>query len=187
MLLNGRPVATGTSLFVPVQAELGEILRAGENLLEVRLRSPEREALERSRRLPYPVPHTQYPVQSPHRNLLRKVQCHAGWDWGPCLMPSGIYGPAFLASSAEGRLEHLHTESRLDGRDVELTVQLEYFAFRAAELPGRANFSGLGEQQIVSQDLSLVLEVSSEQEPARPLRLRRLLLRDDLEPARRRR
>ena len=135
VLLNGRPVATGTSSFVPLQAEVEEALRAGENLLEVRLRSPEREALERSRRLPYPVPHSQYPVQSPHRNLLRKVQCHSGWDWGPCLMPSGIYGPTFITASAEGRLEHLHTESRFDGRDVELTVQLEYFAFRAAELP----------------------------------------------------
>jgi beta-mannosidase len=135
VLLNGRPVASGTSMFLPLQAELGEELRAGENLLEVRLRSPEREALARSRRLPYPVPHSVYPVQSPHRNLLRKAQCHAGWDWGPCLMVSGIYGPARITCSAEGRLEHLHAESRFDGRDVELTVVLEYLAYREAELP----------------------------------------------------
>ncbi len=142
VLLNGRPVASGTSLFQPLQAQVEEVLRAGENLLEVRLRSPEREALERSRRLPYPVPHTRYPVQSPHRNLLRKVQCHAGWDWGPCLMASGIYGPAFIAASAEGRLEHMHTEQRFDGRDVELTVVLEYFAYRAAELPLEIQVAG---------------------------------------------
>jgi len=128
-------VASGTSMFLPLRAELGEALRAGENLLEVRLRSPEREALERSRRLPYPVPHSSYPVQSPHRNLLRKVQCHAGWDWGPCLMVSGIYGPASITSSAEGRLEHLHTEQRFSGPELELTVILEFFAYRAAELP----------------------------------------------------
>jgi beta-mannosidase len=142
VLLNGRLVATGTSLFVPVRAEVGEALHAGENLLEIRLRSPEREALERSRRLPYPVPHSTYPVQSPHRNLLRKVQCHAGWDWGPCLMVSGIYGPAFIAASAEGRLEHLHTEQRFAGNDVELTITLEYFACRAAELPLEIEVAG---------------------------------------------
>ena len=133
--LNGRLVGAGTSMFLPLRAELGEALREGENRLEVLLRSPEREALARSRRLPYPVPHSRYPVQSPHRNLLRKPQCHGGWDWGPCLMVSGIYGPAYLASSVDGRLEHLHTESRFAGRDVELSITLEYFAYRAAELP----------------------------------------------------
>jgi beta-mannosidase len=142
VLLNGLPVTRGTSLFVPLQAEPGEALRAGENLLEVRLRSPEREALERSRSLPYPIPHCTYPVQSPHRNLLRKVQCHAGWDWGPCLMVSGIYGPTLLRSSDEGRLEHLQTDQSFDGRDVELTVTLEYFAYRQAELPLEIEVAG---------------------------------------------
>ncbi len=135
VLLNGQSVASGTSMFLPVQAELGEALRPGENLLEVRLRSPEREARARNLRLPYPAPHASYPVQSPHRNLLRKAQCHAGWDWGPCLMVSGIYGPARVMASAEGRLEHVHTESRFSGSDVELTVVVEFFAYRQAELP----------------------------------------------------
>jgi beta-mannosidase len=140
--LNGSQVAAGTSLFLPLQAEVGEALHEGENLLSIRLRSPEREALERSRRLTYPVPHSTYPVQSPHRNLLRKVQCHAGWDWGPCLMVSGVYGPAFIAASAEGRLEYLYTEQRFAGGDVELSLTLEYFAYREAELPLEIEVAG---------------------------------------------
>jgi beta-mannosidase len=133
--LNDQRVAGSTNMFVPLRAEVTGALREGENRIEILLRSAEKEALARSRRLPYPVPYSQYPVQSAHRNLVRKVQCHSGWDWGPCLMVSGIYGPAYLAASSEGRLEHLHSEQRFSGRDVELSITLEYFAYRAGELP----------------------------------------------------
>jgi beta-mannosidase len=133
--LNGKRVASGANMFVPIEAELGDALREGENHLEVLLSSPEREALARSRRLPYPVPHSRYPVQSEHRNLLRKVQCHSGWDWGPCLMVSGIYGEATVTFSAEGRIVHIHTSQRSTGRDVELDVTLEYLAYGEESLP----------------------------------------------------
>lgn len=94
--INGVTVAHSTSMFVPVRIDVTKHLMVGENLLRIVLESPEREAKRRSTLLPYPVPHTEYPIQSPHRNLLRKTQCHSGWDWGPCLMVSGVYGTMTL-------------------------------------------------------------------------------------------
>jgi beta-mannosidase len=97
--INGMLAGESRTMFVPVRLPVGHLLHPGENTLRVVLRSPENEALRRRETLSYPVPHNQSPVQSPARNLLRKVQCHAGWDWGPCLMVSGIYGTMRLVSA----------------------------------------------------------------------------------------
>jgi hypothetical protein len=79
--LNGTLVGRSTSMFVPLRVDVSDALRRGENQIEVRFDSPESAAADRVRRLPYSVPHQIYPVQSMHRNLLRKAQCHSGWDW----------------------------------------------------------------------------------------------------------
>jgi beta-mannosidase len=155
--VNGKLVAGGSNMFVPLRAELEDALREGENLIEVLLRSAENEASARSRALPYPLPHSRYPVQSPHRNLVRKAQCHSGWDWGPCLMPSGIYGPAFIGSCSVGRLEGVHTVQRFTPRGVELEVVVEFFAYRPAELPLEIETAGARSEGIlkVSPGLNL--------------------------------
>ena len=68
----------------------------------------------------------------------------------------------------------LHYLSSAASGEHGLFVQVDYQGardqetrnFRAAELPGTARFSGVSAQQIVSEDLLIALEVSSEQEPA---------------------
>ena len=47
-----------------------------------------------------------------HRNLLRKAQCHGGWDWGPCLMVSGVYGTMRLVATSAASLVRVWTETR---------------------------------------------------------------------------
>ncbi len=90
--VNGSEVWQGTNMFVPVRVDVTSAVQAGSNSISVALDSAEKLALQRSEALPYPVPFNGYPVQSPHRNLVRKVQCHSGWDWGPALMVAGLYG-----------------------------------------------------------------------------------------------
>ncbi len=90
--VNGHVVAETDNMFVPVDVDITDAVRAGENEIAVLFRSADREAARRAESLPYPVPHQVYDVQSMHRNLVRKVQCHSGWDWGPALMVAGIYG-----------------------------------------------------------------------------------------------
>ncbi len=134
--LNGRTVAESANMFRPVRADLDGLLAEGDNRLEIRIRSAEKEAARAAGALPYPIPHSSYPVQSPHRNLVRKAQCHSGWDWGPCLMVSGLYGEAYLAAAESGRLEQVHTRRRpLAGGDWELEVTVEFHAWKEARLP----------------------------------------------------
>src|SRR5208283_2668056 len=87
-------------------------LEAGTNTLRVLFTSAENAAAAEARKLPYPVPHIKNPVQSMHRNLVRKVQCHSGWDWGPCLMVAGIPGCPSLDAWSGVRMTYVYTEQK---------------------------------------------------------------------------
>ncbi len=108
--LNGKPAGRCSNMFLRYRFDVSGLLREGENILELFIESPEKKAAELSEGLPYPVPHTVHPVQSMNRNLIRKVQCHAGWDWGPCLMVSGIYGEVSINATPRERIDAVHTD-----------------------------------------------------------------------------
>jgi beta-mannosidase len=127
--LNGTLVGRSTSMFVPLRVDVSDALRRGENQIEVRFDSPESAAADRVRRLPYSVPHQIYPVQSMHRNLLRKAQCHSGWDWGIALMVSGIYGSVRLRPTGDAAIRSVRgvpRRSAADPRLWELPVVVEW-------------------------------------------------------------
>ena len=111
--LNGAPVGTTNNMFLRYRFDVTKTAVPGKNRLEIKFTSPVRRALELKRQLPYPIPHQDYPVQAQGRNLIRKVQCHAGWDWGPCLMVCGIYEPVRLCSTELERIEAVHHEAEL--------------------------------------------------------------------------
>jgi beta-mannosidase len=146
--INGAAAAQSSNMFEALRVEVGKYLKAGENLFEILLHSAEKRALELSKQLPYPVPHSVYPVQSPHRNLVRKVQCHGGWDWGPCLMVSGIYGQAYIASCDIGRIEYVTSEQTRKGENWELAVTVEFFAYTAGKILLEIS---IAEQKVSSQ------------------------------------
>ena len=52
-----------------------------------------------------------YDVCSPHRNLLRKCQCHGGWDWGPRQMTVGLCGTVELIGTDDFRIDYVHSET----------------------------------------------------------------------------
>lgn len=154
--LNGREVGSSENMFHPVRIQVDADLSRERNHLEVILASPEREAERRAQELPYPVPHSVYPVQSPHRNLIRKVQCHAGWDWGPALMVAGIYGRIFLC-----------------GTDLELIDSVRFFARPQEEQLWEARIAvdlssfDTGSTQVTAHLAGVATSVRTELEPGR--------------------
>ena len=109
--INGQRAGESHNMFVPVHLQVRPFLKEGENEIRVLLKSPENAAIALGKLLPYPIPHTGAPVMSPHRNLIRKVQCHSGWDWGPCLMTSGLYGTLRLNATKSASLVRVSTET----------------------------------------------------------------------------
>ena len=93
--VNGTVIATPQNAFRRYRLPLSEVLKTGENEIEITFHSPTRVAEERQAGQPYFVPFTEhYPGIS--GNMLRKPQCDFGWDWNAALMPMGIYGDLHL-------------------------------------------------------------------------------------------
>lgn len=124
--INDQYIGSTDNMFRRYRFEVKEFLRLGNNHLKIVFHSAEKTALKRSQNLPYEIPHSQYPIQSPHINLIRKVACHGGWDWGCCLMASGIYGDIYLGATSLGRIEYVYTtQNHRDGEcRVEVTTEV---------------------------------------------------------------
>jgi len=135
------------NMFSRIRIDITDYIKVGENRIDILIRSAQKEAEKLNKKLSYSLPHTIYPVQSMHRNLIRKAQCHGGWDWGPCIMVSGIYGDIYLASSSTGRIEYVTTETsplsshskieiknKLSMNKWVVTVKVEYFSYREIDI-----------------------------------------------------
>lgn len=139
--LNGTSIGVSDNMFVRRRFPVAKLLRPGRNLLSVTFRSADGEAAARAKKLSYPIPHTRHPVQSEHRNLVRKVQCHSGWDWGPCLMVSGIYGGVSLETGA-GTIDYATTRLARSGGRWTVLVTVEYTSAVDATLELAASVAG---------------------------------------------
>ncbi len=140
--VNGALAASSDNMFARVRCDVKKFLKRGSNKIEILIKSAENEAVERAKKLPYPIPYTKFPVQSPHRNLVRKVACHAGWDWGPCLMLAGVYGEIYLQAVESGRLEYVYTLQKHAKGSVELEVFAEIVSSKGGETVLSAEFDG---------------------------------------------
>lgn len=107
--INDQYVASADNMFRRYRLEIKKYLQVGTNHIKLIFRSPVKTALRRNEALAYEIPHSEYPIQSPHVNLVRKAACHGGWDWGCCLMVSGIYGDIYLGATSLGRIEYVYT------------------------------------------------------------------------------
>ncbi|MHC4883922.1 MAG: beta-mannosidase [Planctomycetota bacterium] len=131
--INGKTVGKTENAFRRYRFEVKPALKAGENEIQIVFAAHEPTVERLAKKLPYPIPHGTNPVQSMHRNLARKCQCHSGWDWGPCLMVTGIYGELSLSATSEGRIEHVITSQSFKGKACTVTVTTEVEAVKAGK------------------------------------------------------
>jgi beta-mannosidase len=127
--INGRAVLFAASMFRPHRVELGEALEAGDNTIEIIFRSNAAAAVAAAATQPYEQPYSAQMQAFAHINLLRKVQCHAGWDWGIALMPFGLYGAIRLERADLPRIAYVQHRQRHDAETgaalVEVDVRIE--------------------------------------------------------------
>ena len=119
VLLNGTVIAEVANQHRTHRLDVTGILREGDNVLEVRFKSPVKYANAQSlsygaRPRPYPMPF----------EAIRKSACSFGWDWGPATFTSGIWRPVRLESWSGARLDdvHVRAEATGDGGRVDVTV-----------------------------------------------------------------
>jgi beta-mannosidase len=143
VFVNRKSVGRADNMFVRWRFDVRGALVPGKNTLRVQFASAENAAAAAAKKLRYPVPHVKNPVQSPHRNLVRKVQCHAGWDWGPCLMVAGITGASTLDAWSDLRIDYVYTEQKHSHGKVTVRVFVECQAVQAGDQELRVKIGGV--------------------------------------------
>ena len=143
LFVNGVEVAALDSCFLRHRIDVTSRLRAGDNDIVLRFRSAAAEAHARAARLPFPVPWSVSNNRIADMNVIRKPQCHAGWDWGPCLMVLGVYGEPKLCLFDAARIEHVAVRQAHhgDGR-VTVTAEVDLAAREEATVPVTFTFAG---------------------------------------------
>ena len=143
VFVNGVSAGAGGNMFVRFRREVKHLLKAGTNTIRVVISPPGPEARRLAERQLLPLKEMRF-ATLPHINLIRKVQCHSGWDWGISLVVCGVYGRLYLEATDGCRIEHLYWEQRHDGGKVVLAAFAEL-----AGGEGEVEFRFDGETRIV--------------------------------------
>jgi beta-mannosidase len=107
--LNDTPLLKADNMFRIWTADCKPLIRAGDNTLRIRFRSPINEILPVMRAMKYelPAPNDQGEKTSP---LTRKAPYQYGWDWGPRFVTCGIWKPVRLVAWSGARIDDLYVE-----------------------------------------------------------------------------
>lgn len=125
---NGNRVGEAENMHVAWRFDVKDALKAGRNELTIDFASPRRHAVEQERRYPK-LPRAGGPcsIDNAH-NLMRKMACNMGWDWGPDVTTCGIWKPIRIEGWAHARIEAVRplvTEASPEKAVIDLHVDLE--------------------------------------------------------------
>jgi beta-mannosidase len=127
VLVNGHEAGRTANRFRRYRFEVKPLLMPGRNTVTAVFASAEREAAARAARQPYPIPMIGN-NRKPGHNLIRKTQCHAGWDWGVTLMVLGLPDAAQLIACDTARIEHVWTTQRHEAGKVHVDLSVELWS-----------------------------------------------------------
>lgn len=138
ILLNGEVIAKTQNSFLRNDIDVTGKVRVGDNTLRVEFDIAPDVAKARADAHPFPIPFTKNyqtnGLKGIHMNFIRKAACHAGWDWGICIMPVGIYGTMSLRRSRLARQESVQVDQAHGSTSVELSIKTRLFAFAHGEV-----------------------------------------------------
>jgi len=139
--MNRKLVLEAANSFRPHTADVSDHVKEGANEIEILFKANPKEGQAIAAAQPYPVPHTKNnPVGG--GNMLRKVQCDFGWDWGPCLMPFGIYGSIGVHGDVTTDLLAVTVRQRYLNGEVHLEVTTEFAEMKDADVPYKLFIDG---------------------------------------------
>lgn len=113
ILVNGQEIGKTSNRFRRWTFDVKPFLKAGQNRIEGRFRSPVAvadELREKAGRA-YPMVNV---LWAKNQAFIRKNACHAGWDWGPEVESIGFCGRTALVASDRPRIEYIHCEQHFN-------------------------------------------------------------------------
>src|SRR6478752_3568657 len=123
VFINGSPALVADNSFRRYRPDVSSHLKSGENVIRIVLHSSIAAGADRQGKQPFYIPYSTGNSPIPNGNMLRKPQCHFGWDWNIAIAPLGLYGTIALRKLETARIEQVTTRQthNLDG-SVEVLV-----------------------------------------------------------------
>jgi beta-mannosidase len=138
VLLNGEEIARTDNTFIRYDIDVTGKVRVGDNTLRLEFAVAEEVANARAAAHPFPIPFTKNyqtnGLKGIPMNFIRKPACHAGWDWGICTMPVGVYGTMSLRKARIARQESVQVDQAHGKNTVELSIRTIVHAFASGEV-----------------------------------------------------
>ncbi len=128
VFVNDIAVLDADNCFLRHRPDVSKALKAGENEIRIHFRSNIVEGAARQARQPFYIPYSTANSPIPNGNMLRKPQCHFGWDWNIAIAPLGLYGTIALKQLTEARIEHVTTRQQHRNGAVDVTISVTLHA-----------------------------------------------------------
>ncbi|PCK82907.1 beta-mannosidase [Rhizobium sophoriradicis] len=127
--VNGFLALEADNSFRRYRPDVSSVLKSGDNVIRIVFASNPAVGAERQKQQPFYIPYSTGNSPIPDGNMLRKPQCHFGWDWNIAIAPFGLYGTIALKKLETARIEHVVTRQthNSDG-SVDLTVTASLYA-----------------------------------------------------------
>ncbi|OWV77345.1 beta-mannosidase [Rhizobium sp. R339] len=127
--VNGFLALEADNSFRRYRPDVSSMLKSGDNIIRIVFASNPGVGAARQKQQPFYIPYSTGNSPIPDGNMLRKPQCHFGWDWNIAIAPFGLYGTVALKKLETARIEHVVTRQthNSDG-SVDLTVTASLYA-----------------------------------------------------------
>ncbi|MGG6895717.1 beta-mannosidase [Rhizobium sp. BR 315] len=127
--VNDALVLEANNCFQRYRPDVSKALQEGENGIRIVLHSSIATGAELQAKQPFYIPYSTGNSPIPNGNMLRKPQCHFGWDWNIAIAPLGLYGTIALKKLEIARIENVVTQQlHNDDGSVDLKVTVALFA-----------------------------------------------------------
>lgn len=132
--VNDHFVLNTTNHFRFYRPDIKRFLIEGTNTIEFIFHpAPEIANQTYEKLLPAKYPWSEGNNKVPNMNLLRKPQFQSGWDWGPCIIPTGIYKSVKIIPVKEFDLQEVAVHQTWTGDQCKLEVEVELQCYKEIE------------------------------------------------------
>jgi beta-mannosidase len=128
VFLNGKEIIRADNMFRPWSASVKDLLQEGDNEIFIVFHSPLLKEKEITKVLNFTLPALNDQAEGTS-SCTRKAPYHYGWDWGPCLVTSGIWQPVKLIFWQNFRITHFSVDPmKVDKKRAIIQIGLEISA-----------------------------------------------------------
>ena len=139
VVLNGTEIGTALNMHTAHRFDAKKAAKAGENVLEITFAAP-LDYIERMEDKLGHLPHTGHGANAEHpHNMIRKMACNFGWDWGPDVPTSGVWRPIRVEAWSGARIASVRPlvmEATTERATVRVHVDIEHAASAAGRSVG---------------------------------------------------